>query len=61
MFTKDYFGYIPAAKKAASAAKKAAVEPTPGDYKPDAYRLCGLGAQADRTYRFVPHFGIERL
>jgi hypothetical protein len=35
--------------------------PTPGDYKPDAYLLCGLGANADRKYRFVPHNGIERL
>ena len=37
------------------------IELTPGDYKPDAYLLCGLAANADRKYRFVPHFGIERL
>jgi hypothetical protein len=36
-------------------------EPTPGDYLPDAYILCGLGANANRIYRFVPHNGIERL
>ena len=24
------------------------VEPTPGDFKPDAYILCGLGANAGR-------------
>ena len=36
-------------------------EATPGDYMPDAYYLCGLGAQANRKYRFVPHNGIERL
>ena len=38
-----------------------AKEPTPGDYKPDAYLLCGLGKNADRKYRFVPHNGLERL
>jgi hypothetical protein len=37
------------------------LEPTPGDYKPDAYRLCGLGKDASRVYRFVPHFGLERI
>lgn len=37
------------------------IELTPGDYLPDAYILCGLGAQADRKYRFVPHNGLERL
>ena len=37
------------------------IELTPGDYKPDAYLLCGLAANSDRQYRFVPHFGIERL
>lgn len=36
-------------------------EATPGDYKPDAYLLCGLADKADRKYRFVPHNGIERL
>jgi len=36
-------------------------EPTPGDYTPDAYILCGLGKNAGRTYRFVPHNGLERL
>lgn len=34
---------------------------TPGDYKPDAYILCGLGKNSDRKYRFVPHNGLERL
>lgn len=38
-----------------------AKEATPGDYKPDAYILVGLGANASRRYRFVPHNGIERL
>jgi hypothetical protein len=38
-----------------------ALEKTPGDYKPDAYLLCGLGDKEDRKYRFVPHNGIERL
>ena len=36
-------------------------EAAPGDYKPDAYILCGLGDKASRQYRFVPHNGIERL
>jgi len=36
-------------------------EPTPGDYMPDAYILCGLGNQSSRKYRFVPHNGLERL
>ena len=36
-------------------------EPTPGDYLPDAYILCGLGDKAHRTYRFVPHNGLERI
>jgi hypothetical protein len=35
--------------------------PTPGDYMPDAYILCGLGEKSDRIYRFVPHNGIERM
>jgi len=34
-------------------------EPTPGDYMPDAYKLCNLAA--DRFYRFVPHNGLERV
>jgi len=38
-----------------------AKEPTPGDYLPDAYRLCGLGANESPQYRFVPHNGLERL
>lgn len=38
-----------------------AKEPTPGDYKPDAYVLCGLGANEKKRYRFVPHNGLERL
>lgn len=38
-----------------------ATEATPGDFKPDAYLLCGLGDKADRKYRFVPHNGLERL
>ena len=37
------------------------IELTPGDYKPDAYLLCGMGNKSDNRYRFVPHFGIERL
>jgi hypothetical protein len=36
-------------------------EPSPGDWAPDAYLLCGLGDKHDRKYRFVPHNGIERL
>lgn len=36
-----------------------AVEPTPGDYKPDAYRLASQ--DGTRLYRFVPHFGLERI
>lgn len=39
----------------------AAKEPTPGDFKPDAYILVGLGANEGRRYRFVPHNGLERL
>jgi hypothetical protein len=38
-----------------------AKEPTPGDYMPDAYILCGLGKNEQRKYRFVPHNGLERL
>jgi hypothetical protein len=38
-----------------------AKEPSPGDWAPDAYLLCGLGDKHDRKYRFVPHNGIERL
>lgn len=38
-----------------------AKEPTPGDYMPDAYILCGLGDKSDRKYRFVPHNGICRI
>ena len=37
---------------------KAAVA-TPGDYAPDAYIL--QNAAMTKTYRFVPHKGIERL
>ena len=36
-----------------------AKEPTPGDYAPDAYRL--RSQDGVRTYRFVPHNGLERL
>ena len=36
-------------------------EPTPGDYMPDAYILCGLGANSAKQYRFVPHNGLERI
>lgn len=39
----------------------AAKETTPGDYKPDAYILVGLGKNEQRRYRFVPHNGLERL
>lgn len=34
------------------------IEPTPGDYKPDAYILEAAGGQ---MYRFVPHNGLERI
>jgi hypothetical protein len=34
-------------------------EPTPGDYMPDAYHL--RSQDGSRTYRFVPHNGLERL
>lgn len=34
-------------------------EPTPGDYMPDAYILESL--KGDKSYRFVPHNGLERL
>ena len=37
-----------------------AKEPTPGDYMPDAYLLSGIGIHHNRTYRFVPHNGLER-
>lgn len=36
-----------------------AKEPTPGDYMPDAYRL--TDKTGTKTYRFVPHNGLERL
>ncbi len=36
-----------------------AKEPTPGDHMPDAYYL--TNARGDRKYRFVPHYGLERL
>lgn len=36
-----------------------AKEPTPGDYKPDAYLLCSQNGK--NHYRFVPHYGIERI
>ena len=34
-----------------------ALEPTPGDYRPDIYHL-----QSDKgiKYTFTPHFGLER-
>lgn len=35
--------------------------PTPGDYRPDVYRLCGLGQHAARQYDFCPHHGLTRL
>jgi hypothetical protein len=34
------------------------IELTPGDYMPDAYHLESL--DGNKTYRFVPHNGIER-
>lgn len=34
-----------------------AVVPTPGDGRPDAYVL----ARGEQCYKFVPHFGIERI
>ena len=36
-----------------------AKEPTPGDYAPDAYIL--TDKTGTKTYRFVPHKGIERV
>jgi len=36
-----------------------AKEPTPGDYMPDAYHLRSL--DGSKTYRFVPHNGLERV
>jgi hypothetical protein len=35
-----------------------AKEPTPGDYMPDAYLLRSAKGV---DYRFVPHFGLERI
>lgn len=35
-----------------------AIEPTPGDFLPDAYLLVSAKGVA---YRFVPHNGLERL
>ena len=35
------------------------IELTPGDYKPDAYILTNTAG--DKTYRFVPHNGLERI
>jgi len=35
--------------------------PTPGDYLPDVYILCGLGDKAGRKYQFTPHHGVERI
>lgn len=32
------------------------VVPTPGDYRPDYYRL----SRAGKIYRFTPHLGLER-
>lgn len=37
------------------------IEPTPGDGKPDAYILTNLPMLPERTYRFVPHHGLERI
>ena len=36
----------------------AAIEPTPGDYAPDAYILM---SRDHRYYRFVPHNGLTRI
>lgn len=36
-------------------------EATPGDYKPDAYILCGIGDKSSNKYRFVPHYGLEKI
>jgi len=35
-----------------------AIEPTPGDYLPDAYLLRSAKGVA---YRFVPHHGLEKI
>lgn len=38
------------------------IELTPGDHKPDAYLLRGIGDKNEnKLYRFVPHNGLERL
>lgn len=34
------------------------IEPTPGDFKPDAYHLVSRNG---RKYRFVPRHGLERI
>lgn len=39
--------------------KVVAIEPTPGDWKPDAYHLESM--DGSKWYRFVPHNGLERL
>jgi len=36
-------------------------EPTPGDYMPDAYILCGLANNSHKRYRFVPHNGLQAI
>lgn len=35
------------------------VQPTPGDYRPDAYLLESFDGL--KQYRFVPHNGLERV
>lgn len=35
-----------------------AIEPTPGDYRPDVYHLV---SEKDVTYTFTPHYGLERI
>lgn len=35
-----------------------AIVPTPGDYRPDQYKLTSL--DGSKTYTFTPHHGLER-
>lgn len=34
--------------------------PTPGDYRPDQYRLAKWNGAVPTFYIFTPHFGLER-
>jgi hypothetical protein len=35
------------------------IVPTPGDYRPDLYRLESL--DSSKQYEFTPHFGLTRI